>query len=68
VSAGEAPASTAIGISSLMDVWILLENLEKKGARTRGISILKARGMAHTNEVREFRLTNDGIRFAEVPR
>jgi circadian clock protein KaiC len=62
----EAPESTSIGISSLVDVWILLRNLELAGERTRGLYILKARGMAHSNQIREFRLSESGIKLVEV--
>jgi circadian clock protein KaiC len=58
--------STSIGLSSLMDVWILVRNLESSGERNRGIYVLKARGMAHSSSVREFRLTNHGIELVDV--
>jgi circadian clock protein KaiC len=58
--------STAIGISSLMDVWFLLRNLELAGERTRGLYICKARGMAHSNQIREFLLTDDGVKLVDV--
>ena len=48
---------TRFGISSLMDVWCLLRNLELAGERTRGLYVCKARGMAHSNQIREFLLT-----------
>jgi circadian clock protein KaiC len=50
-----------VGVSSLMDAWILLKNIESNGERNRGIYILKARGMAHSNQVREFLLTDHGV-------
>ncbi len=49
------------GISSLMDTWILLRNLESDGERNRGLYVLKSRGMAHSNQIREFRLSDRGI-------
>jgi len=52
---------TDVGVSSLMDVWMLLGNLDAKGERTRGIQIVKARGVAHSSEVREFALTDRGL-------
>ena len=58
--------STAIGISSLMDVWFLLRNLELAGERTRGLYVCKARGMAHSNQIREFLLTDNGVRLIDV--
>ena len=51
---GNAPEDSQIGVSSLMDTWLLLRNLEFNGERNRLISVLKSRGMAHSNQVREF--------------
>ena len=48
-------------ISSLMDTWILLSNAEEGGVYRRALGVLKSRGMAHSNEVREFVLTNQGL-------
>jgi len=55
-----------IGLSSLMDTWILLRDVESSGERNRGLYIVKSRGMSHTNQIREFRLTGDRIRLSEV--
>lgn len=57
---------TELGISSLMDTWILLRDIEINGERNRGIYILKSRGMAHSNQVREFLLTHEGIKLQDV--
>ena len=54
------------GISSLVDTWISVRDLEGIGERNRGLSILKARGMAHSNQVREFIVTAQGIELLEV--
>jgi circadian clock protein KaiC len=54
------------GVSSLMDTWILLRNLEYNGERNRGLYVLKSRGMAHSNQIREFVLTDDGVDLVEV--
>ncbi|NVO31213.1 circadian clock protein KaiC [Hymenobacter lapidiphilus] len=54
------------GISSLVDTWIHVRDLEGVGERNRGISILKARGMAHSNQVREFEVSEKGIRLLDV--
>jgi circadian clock protein KaiC len=59
--AGGPAERTDVGVSSLMDVWMLLGNLDAKGERTRGIQIVKARGVAHSSEVREFALTDRGL-------
>jgi circadian clock protein KaiC len=56
-----------VGISSLMDVWLLLRNHESNGERNRTIFVLKARGMHHSNQVREFVMTSRGIDLLDVP-
>jgi circadian clock protein KaiC len=60
------PEMTEVGISSLMDTWLLLRNLESNGERNRGLYILKSRGMPHSNQIREFTLTNRGAQLREV--
>ncbi|MDV2480592.1 KaiC family protein [Methanoculleus sp. Wushi-C6] len=57
---------TTIGISSLMDTWILLKNVDSSGERNRVLHILKSRGMAHSNQVREFVITDEGIDLVDV--
>ncbi|HEX2222957.1 MAG TPA: circadian clock protein KaiC, partial [Thermoanaerobaculia bacterium] len=57
---------TEVGISSLVDSWLLLRELEANGERNRGLYVLKSRGMAHSNQVREFLLTSRGIELADV--
>ncbi len=49
------------GVSSLMDAWLQLRNLESNGERNRALYVLKSRGMAHSNQIREFMLTNEGV-------
>lgn len=58
--------ATQEGVSSLMDTWLLLRDVELNGERNRLIYILKSRGMAHSNQVREFRITPEGIVLSEV--
>ncbi|PJC57592.1 MAG: KaiC 1 [Ignavibacteria bacterium CG_4_9_14_0_2_um_filter_37_13] len=53
-------------ISSLIDTWLLLRDIEIGGERNRGLYILKSRGMAHSNQIREFKLTNNGIELLDV--
>ena len=53
-------------ISSLVDTWILVREIESDGERNRGLYILKSRGMAHSNQVREFRMTDQGIELIDV--
>ena len=60
------PETSAIGVSSQMDVWLLLRNLESNGERNRGLYVLKARGLAHSNQIREFVLTSHGVELIDV--
>jgi len=55
-----------VGVSSLMDAWVLVKNIESNGERNRGLYILKARGIAHSNQVREFLLTSNGIELIDA--
>ena len=55
-----------MGISSLMDVWLLLRNTEHNGERNRTIYVLKSRGMSHSNQIREFILSDAGIDLVDV--
>lgn len=57
---------TEVGVSSLIDVWIMLRDIELGGERNRGMNVLKSRGMAHSNQVREFLLTDHGIELRDV--
>ena len=50
-----------VEVSSLMDTWLLVRTIESNGERNRGLYILKARGIAHSNQVREFLVTEHGI-------
>jgi circadian clock protein KaiC len=57
---------TEVGVSSLMDTWLLLRDIESGGERNRGLYVLKSRGMAHSNQIREFLLTDRGIDILDV--
>lgn len=59
----ESEQQSEVGISSLIDTWLLVRNLEVNGERNRGLYILKSRGMAHSNQVREFVLSRKGIQL-----
>jgi circadian clock protein KaiC len=63
---GDAPEATSVAISSLVDVWVLLRNLESAGERTRGLYVCKARGTVHSNQIREFLLTATGVKLVDV--
>jgi circadian clock protein KaiC len=57
---------TTLGISSLIDTWFQLRDIEIAGERTRGLSVVKSRGMGHSNQVREFLITSQGIELVPV--
>lgn len=64
--AGDALELSEVEISSLVDTWLLVRDLESGGERNRGLYILKARGLAHSNQIREFRLTGQGVQISDV--
>lgn len=57
---------TAQGISSLMDSWIKLSFVENSSERNRSLSVIKSRGIAHSNQIREFQITDQGIKIMDV--
>jgi len=61
-----AAASSEVGVSSLMDTWLLLSNMAYNGERTRTLQVLKSRGMAHSNQVREFIFSDKGVDLVDV--
>ncbi len=62
-----AMEQTDVGVSSLMDTWVLLRNVETaSGERNRLLFVLKSRGMAHSNQVREFVLSDHGLQLTDV--
>jgi circadian clock protein KaiC len=68
LTTGDGMDQSQVGVSSLMDTWISLRNVEADGGRTRFLYILKSRGMAHSSQVRRFTLTDNGIELSELPR
>jgi circadian clock protein KaiC len=54
------------GMSSLMDTWLSLVQLESNGERNRGIYVLKSRGMNHSNQIREYQLTSHGVKLVDA--
>jgi circadian clock protein KaiC len=66
VSNDAAENDTQLGVSSLMDTWLSLRNLESNGERNRGLYVLKSRGMHHSNQIREFLLTDNGVQLVNV--
>lgn len=62
----ESPDDSVVGVSSLIDAWISLRNIELNGERHRGVFVLKARGTAHSGQIRAFLITGKGIRIGEM--
>ena len=65
-SSDEREAQNESGLSSLMDTWISLIDIESNGERNRGLYALKSRGMSHSNQIREYLLTDDGVRLVKA--
>jgi circadian clock protein KaiC len=63
-SSGKPVEGTDVGISSLIDTWLLVRDIEAGGERTRGLYVLKSRGMPHSKQIREFLLTSRGIQLS----
>lgn len=67
LKAGGAPLGvTDVAISAMIDTWLVLRDIEIGGERNRGLSILKSRGMPHSNQIRECLLTDHGMELCEV--
>ncbi len=58
--------ATQVQVSSIIDTWIVLRDIEIGGERNRGLYVLKSRGMAHSNQIREFVVTSGGIELTDV--
>jgi len=65
-SSDGALEQSEVAISSLIDTWLLLRDIELGGERNRGLCILKSRGMAHSNQIREFLLTDHGLELRDM--
>lgn len=65
-SGGAAQEATEIAISSIVDTWLLVKSIEASGERNRGLYVLKSRGMAHSQQVREFVITSEGVDLIDV--
>jgi len=63
---GSVLEGTETDIPSLIDTWLLLRDIELNGERNRGLYVLKSRGMAHSNQIREFGLSRQGIQLRNV--
>jgi circadian clock protein KaiC len=63
---GHALQQSEASMSSLMDSWLLLQDFEGNGERNRVLYVLKARGMAHSNQIREFLISNRGVDLVDA--
>jgi circadian clock protein KaiC len=61
IPAGGGTETTGVNVSSLVDTWLTLRNIEIKGVRARALSVVKARGMAHSNQLHEFVMSEKGV-------
>ncbi|MFZ4625141.1 MAG: circadian clock protein KaiC, partial [Rhodoferax sp.] len=66
ISGAAAQGTDDLAVSSMIDTWLMLRDIEIGGERNRGLCIIKSRGMAHSNQVRECLLTDHGVELCEV--
>ncbi len=66
LTSSEGLEETTLGISSLIDSWFQVRDIEIAGERTRGLSLVKSRGMGHSNQIREFLISSSGIDLVPV--
>jgi circadian clock protein KaiC len=62
---GDSQEATTVAVSSVIDTWIVMRDIELNGERNRGMYVIKSRGMAHSNQIREFVLSPRGIQLIE---
>jgi circadian clock protein KaiC len=65
-SGGDALEKTDVDISSIVDSWLFVRDVELNGERNRALYVLKSRGMAHSNQLREYLLTGRGVDLLDV--
>jgi circadian clock protein KaiC len=63
---GDPIEASRAAVSSMIDTWLLVRDIETRGERNRGLYVLKSRGMAHSNRIREFVLTEHGVELLDV--
>jgi circadian clock protein KaiC len=66
ISAEDDIEKSTVGISSLIDTWVGLRNLDRNGERHRGLFVPKSRGMAHSDQIHSFHLTDHGIKIGAL--
>jgi len=64
--AGSAREQSEVGVSSLIDTWLVVKEIEQQGERNRGLYVIKSRGMSHSDQIREFQLTSEGIQLKDA--
>jgi circadian clock protein KaiC len=67
LSLQDTGGATGLDVSSIMDTWIVLRNLSSETDHSRRLHIVKARGMAHSNNVRRMEITRGGVRLSDLP-
>ena len=65
-SSNDRLSQSDFGLSSLMDTWAFLLDIESNGERNRGLYVLKSRGMSHSNQIREYLVTDHGVKLVEA--
>jgi circadian clock protein KaiC len=63
---GSALEQSEVGVSSLIDTWLVLKEIEQQGERNRGLYVIKSRGMSHSDQIREFQLSDEGVRLKDA--
>jgi circadian clock protein KaiC len=66
-SGGQPFYTSDVGVSSITDTWVVLGDVRSGSSRHRAITIVKSRGMAHSDETRNFRITDRGLKIADPP-
>lgn len=61
-----APERSGLGVSTLIDTWLVVRDIESNGEKNRGMFIVKSRGTNHSHQVREFLLTDRGVQLVDV--
>jgi circadian clock protein KaiC len=67
LSLEDTGGATGLDVSSIMDTWIVLRNMRSDTDLSRRLHIVKARGIAHSNEVRRMEITGGGVRLSDLP-
>jgi circadian clock protein KaiC len=63
---GASLEQSEVGVSSLIDTWLVVREIEQQGERNRGLYVIKSRGMNHSDQIREFQLTDEGVKLKEA--